>query len=121
MAEPSEMTLARDTQARGQGQGIALMILAVASLTLTDVTVKWVIASIPAGQHRTPVFLRGLERKSVVSNCEAQQIMWEEGASIIPLFTDWLDARSESVRGWKGHPISEGDGSRLAEWCWLEA
>ncbi len=50
MAEPSETAVARDTRARGPGLGIALMVLAVASLTLTDVTVKWVIASIPVGQ-----------------------------------------------------------------------
>ncbi len=53
--------------------------------------------------------------------CEAQKIMWEEGGSIVPLFTDWLDARSENVGGWKGHPVGEGDGFRMAEWGWLKA
>ena len=53
--------------------------------------------------------------------CEAQKIMWDEGGSIIPLFTDWLDARSERLGGWKGHPVGEGDGFRIAEWGWIQA
>ena len=53
--------------------------------------------------------------------CEAQRILWERGGSIIPLFTDWLDARSERLGGWKGHPVGEGDGFRIGEWGWIES
>ena len=66
-----------------------------------------------------PALLDGPKRYEMY--CEAQMIMWEEGGSIIPLFTDWLDARSESLGGWKGHPVGEGDGYRIAEWGWLKA
>jgi peptide/nickel transport system substrate-binding protein len=51
--------------------------------------------------------------------CEAQKRMWEDGNSIIPLFTDWLDGRSEKLGGWRGHPVMEGDGGKLAEFTWL--
>ena len=51
--------------------------------------------------------------------CEAQKIMWNEGGSIVPLFTDWLDARSEKLGGWRGHPVGEGDGFKVGEFGWI--
>ena len=63
--------------------------------------------------------LDGPERRQLY--CDAQQIMWEEGASIIPLFTHWLDAKSSNLGGYQNHPVGEGDGFRCHEWCWLES
>ena len=59
----------------------------------------------------------GPERKELY--CAAQQIMWDEGGSIIPLFTHWLDARSTSLGGHRKHPVGEGDGFRIHEWGYL--
>lgn len=53
--------------------------------------------------------------------CEAQMLMWDEGGSIIPLFTDWLDAKSDRIGGWIGHPVGEGDGLHIHEWGWLKS
>lgn len=53
--------------------------------------------------------------------CEVQRLLYEEGNSIIPLFTNWLDARSDRLMGWEGNPFGEGDGYRLAEHVWLAA
>ena len=53
--------------------------------------------------------------------CEAQKIMWDKGGSIIPLFTDWLDARADKLGGWSAHPVGEGDGFKLSHWAWLES
>jgi len=53
--------------------------------------------------------------------CEAQRLLYEEGCSIIPLFTNWLDAHSANLKGWQGHPFGQGDGHRLAEHVWLES
>ena len=51
--------------------------------------------------------------------CAAQQIQWDEGGSIIPLFTHWLDARSTNLGGHRKHPVGEGDGFRIHEWGYL--
>jgi peptide/nickel transport system substrate-binding protein len=59
----------------------------------------------------------GPERREIY--CEAQQIMWDEGGSIIPLFTDWLDARSTKLGGHRKHPVGEGDDHRIHEWGYL--
>ena len=59
----------------------------------------------------------GPERKEIY--CEAQQIMWDEGGTIIPLFTHWLDARSTKLGGHRKHPVGEGDGFRIHEWGYL--
>ena len=53
--------------------------------------------------------------------CEAQRILWERGGSIIPLFTDWLDARSEKLGGWRAHPVGEGDGFKVHEFGWVKS
>ena len=59
----------------------------------------------------------GPERKEIY--CEAQQIMWDEGGSIIPLFTHWMDARSTSLGGHRAHPVGEGDNMHIHEWGYL--
>ena len=59
----------------------------------------------------------GPERYAVY--CEVQKIIHETGGSVIPVFTDWLDARSEKLMGWTGHPVGEGDGYRIHETAWL--
>ena len=56
----------------------------------------------------------GPERKELY--CEAQRIMWDEGGSIIPLFTHWLDAISTTLGGYRKHPVGEGDHFRIHEW-----
>ncbi len=59
----------------------------------------------------------GPERYAV--NCEIQRTIHDTGGSVIPVFTDWLDARSEKLMGWTGHPVGEGDGYRIHETAWL--
>ena len=59
----------------------------------------------------------GPERRELYS--EAQRIMWDEGGSIIPLFTHWLDARSTKLGGHRGHPAGEADDHRIHEWGFL--
>ena len=59
----------------------------------------------------------GPERRAVY--CELQRLIRDDGATLVPLFTDWLDARSERVQGWTGHPVGEGDGFRIHETAWL--
>ena len=53
--------------------------------------------------------------------CEVQRILYEDGGSIIPLFADWLDAKSDAVQGYVPHPLIEGAGGRMSEEVWLEA
>ena len=59
----------------------------------------------------------GPERHAVY--CDIQRIIHNEGGSLIPIFTDWLDARSEKLMGWTGHPVAEGDGCRIHDNVWL--
>ena len=59
----------------------------------------------------------GPERMEIY--CEAQRILWDEGGTIIPLFTHWLDARSTKLGGYRGHPIGEADDHRIHEWGFL--
>ena len=59
----------------------------------------------------------GPERAEIY--CDAQQIMWDEGGSIIPLFTHWMDARSTSLGGHRAHPVGEGDNMHIHEWGYL--
>ncbi|SEM39676.1 peptide/nickel transport system substrate-binding protein [Roseovarius azorensis] len=53
--------------------------------------------------------------------CEVQQILYDEGGSIIPLFMNWIDARSDKLNGWEGHPFGPADGYRLGEQAWFTA
>ena len=59
----------------------------------------------------------GPERAEIY--CDAQQIMWDEGGSIIPLFTHWMDSRSTSLGGHRAHPVGEGDNMHIHEWGYL--
>lgn len=59
----------------------------------------------------------GPERRAAY--CELQHLIRDDGATLVPLFTDWLDARSERVQGWTGNPAGEGDGFRVHETVWL--
>ena len=56
----------------------------------------------------------GPERAEIY--CDAQRIMWDEGGSIIPLFTHWMDARSTNLGGHRAHPVGEGDNMHIHEW-----
>lgn len=51
--------------------------------------------------------------------CDIQRIIHDTGGSLIPIFTDWLDARSENLMGWSGHPVAEGDGCRIHDNVWF--
>ncbi len=59
----------------------------------------------------------GPERAEVY--CEVQRSIHDTGGSLIPVFTNWLDARTSNLNGWVGNPIGEGDGFRLHETAWL--
>ncbi len=59
----------------------------------------------------------GPERAEVY--CQIQESIHNTGGSLIPVFTNWLDARSEKLQGWTAHPVGEGDGFRIHETAWL--
>jgi len=59
----------------------------------------------------------GPERYEVY--CDVQKMIYETGGSIVPIFTDWLDARVENLMGWTGNPLAEGDGARIHENVWF--
>ena len=71
--------------------------------------------------HTIAAYLEGTKdgpaRKELY--CAAQQIMWDEGGSIIPLFTHWMDARSTNLGGHRAHPVGEGDNMHIHEWGYL--
>ncbi|MGE3148457.1 MAG: ABC transporter substrate-binding protein [Pseudorhodoplanes sp.] len=50
---------------------------------------------------------------------EVQRMLNEEGGSMIPLFEDWIDAKSKRIQGYESHPLFEGAAGRLAEEVWL--
>lgn len=52
--------------------------------------------------------------------CELQKILWDKDGRIIPLFADFIDARSTKLMGYKPHPFGEAGGSRMLEDVWLE-
>ena len=51
--------------------------------------------------------------------CDIQRILHDDGGSLIPTFTDWIDAGASNLRGWKGVPVAEGDGCRIADHAWF--
>lgn len=51
--------------------------------------------------------------------CDVQKILHIEDGRIIPLFIDFLDARTGDLKGYEPHPFSEGAGCRLADEVWL--
>jgi peptide/nickel transport system substrate-binding protein len=52
---------------------------------------------------------------------EIATTMRDEGGVIVPFFNDYIDAMSDKVEGYRGHPEAElADGYALGE-CWLKA
>jgi peptide/nickel transport system substrate-binding protein len=60
------------------------------------------------------------ETKRAALLCDAQHIIAEQGGTILPLFTPWIDAYSTKVQGLKGHPFLF---LGMAQWAevWLDA
>jgi peptide/nickel transport system substrate-binding protein len=52
---------------------------------------------------------------------EMQAILNNEGPSVIPVFADFLDARSSRVQGFEPSAVSDLSGDRVAERVWLTA
>ena len=52
---------------------------------------------------------------------EMQAILNNEGPSVIPVFADFLDARSSRVQGFEPSAVSDLSGDRAAERVWLAA
>lgn len=50
---------------------------------------------------------------------EIQQILWDQDGRAIPVFIDFLDARSSKLQGVVPHPFSEAAGLRICEEAWL--
>jgi len=61
--------------------------------------------------------LDGPERAAIY--CDVQKILHDKDGRIIPLFIDFLDARSQDLKGYVSHPFAEGAGCRLADEVWL--
>ncbi|WP_082407458.1 ABC transporter substrate-binding protein [Mesorhizobium sp. 1M-11] len=51
---------------------------------------------------------------------ELQAILNDEGPSIIPIFADFLDARSVKVQGFEPSGVSDLSGDRIIERVWLD-
>ena len=51
--------------------------------------------------------------------CEVQKILHEKDGRIIPLFIDFLDARTSNLKGYVAHPFAEGAGCRMSDEVWL--
>lgn len=49
-----------------------------------------------------------------------QELIHDDGGTIIPIFMDFIDAKSNKLQNYIPSPISEGAGDRLAEAVWLE-
>ena len=61
------------------------------------------------------------EEKRKTGYRELAMTMRDTGGLIVPFFNDYIDALSDKVQGFKGHPEAElADGYALGE-CWLDA
>jgi peptide/nickel transport system substrate-binding protein len=52
---------------------------------------------------------------------EMQQLARDDGGTIIPVFADFIDARSQKLKGFEPNPTRELDGYRIVERAWFEA
>src|SRR5262249_48915103 len=52
---------------------------------------------------------------------EVQRMLHTDGGLMVPLFEDWIDAKSKRIKGFEPHPLFEGAAGRLAEEVWLDA
>lgn len=52
---------------------------------------------------------------------EMQAILHDEGPSVIPVFADFLDGKSERVKGYEPSGVSDLSGDRIIERVWIEA
>ena len=52
---------------------------------------------------------------------ELQVILHNEGPSVIPVFADFLDAKSVRVKGFEPSGVADLSGDRIIERIWLEA
>ncbi|MEZ5744947.1 MAG: ABC transporter substrate-binding protein [Paracoccaceae bacterium] len=50
---------------------------------------------------------------------EMAMIMYDEGGLLLPMFYDFLDARSEQIAGWEGNPMGDMMNDRAAVMCWM--
>ncbi|SIT78602.1 ABC transporter substrate-binding protein [Pontibaca methylaminivorans] len=50
---------------------------------------------------------------------EMSMIVRDEGGLIMPMFNDFLDARSERIAGWKPHPNADMMDNSAAVFCWM--
>ncbi|MEO3388126.1 ABC transporter substrate-binding protein [Mesorhizobium sp. CAU 1741] len=51
---------------------------------------------------------------------ELQAILHDEGPSVIPVFADFLDARSTRIKGFEPSSVSDLSGDRVIERVWIE-
>lgn len=51
---------------------------------------------------------------------ELQRILHDEGPSVIPIFADFLDAKSTRVKGFEPSGVSDLSGDRIIERVWIE-
>lgn len=51
---------------------------------------------------------------------ELQKILHDEGPSVIPIFADFLDAKSKRVKGFEPSGVSDLSGDRIIERVWIE-
>lgn len=51
---------------------------------------------------------------------ELQAILHDEGPSVIPVFADFLDARSTKIQGFEPSGVSDLSGDRIIERVWIE-
>ena len=52
--------------------------------------------------------------------CELQRLLNEEGGALIPLFPNFLDAKSATVQGWEPHPAFALLAGEFFETAWLD-
>ncbi len=50
---------------------------------------------------------------------EMGMIVRDEGGLILPMFNDFLDARTERIAGWKPHPNADMMNNSAAIFCWM--
>lgn len=49
-----------------------------------------------------------------------QEILYNEGATVIPAFKNWLDAHSNKVGGHTPHTLYDVDNRQIVEKAWLK-
>jgi peptide/nickel transport system substrate-binding protein len=52
--------------------------------------------------------------------CEVERLIADDGGTILPMFMDYLDARSAKLMGYEPNPLTEAGGARLTETLWMD-